>query len=247
MTVPQLFIKGLKVKNNNGNNKCFYCGASCDEKYTIKEYVRKTFTGHNTVMAHGSQFICHGCVYCLKEKALDLELIDGEKREKQRTRSYSWILNGKKTIAATKAHISLIRNYCLNVKDKMFAIILAESGQKHLLYRSFVNMNTNYIKLSLEEEVIEYEKSELKNRIDFCKKIIRFTGKPSLKEKITINMAEKIITNYKDGENILEKLELVQKEQLTKLAVWLSPNKKECENEYNEPERVPKQISLFAI
>jgi len=234
-TVPQLYIKS-KIKNITGSNNCFYCGAVCSDDFSIKEFVKKTFTGHNTVKRPNSQYICQGCVYCFNEKS-EITLISGEKRENQKPRSYSWLITEKATIAVTKAHLKEIRKFCLNPPGGLYAIVLSESGQKQLLYRGIVNSDKSQVILTLEEDIIKFIPSKLNDRIELCKKLIACTGKPALLQDMNFNFCNKVLEHFE--ENLLMEWERVSQEPLSKLAIWLSPNKEMCQNEYNFTRGIP--------
>ena len=226
MTVSMLLAqtKGIKIK---GNELCFYCGEICNTDYHIKQYVKSTFTGRATVRNPKSEYICAGCQLAFQEKII-IE-IDNQKRENQKMRGYSWVITEKYSNPHTKAHISILREICINPPLPPFAIILAESGQKHLIYRGIVNYDYQEVTISLEEEHITYKPNNLKERINVIKPSVAAIGKIAIKEELT----QRIINSYWEynrNDKIYDFLK-VQFESLTRLAVWLSPNKKECQNE----------------
>lgn len=234
ITVPQLYLQAKKGKNIPGNEVCFYCGASCNQDFSIKNYVKPTFTGYNTVKRPKSQYICKGCVYCFNEKSTII-MITGEIRENSKPRSYSWLITENAALAATKATLKEIMEFCLNPPKGLYAIILSESGQKQLLYRGVVNSDRNLITVTLEEEIIKYEPWGLKERLILVKKIIAGTGKPALKESLSFNHIKNLIELWgEDGEDLYMKFYNIKNDLLTSLAIWLSPGKEECKNEFRD-------------
>ncbi|WP_078124029.1 hypothetical protein [Leptospira alexanderi] len=211
---------------------CYYCGASCNDAYTKKDYVKDTFSNRDIIFHPGSDFVCHGCIASFSEST-DIELIDGEERSSQRIRQYSWILTTKNKICVTKKHLKEIRNMVLNPPDPPFAIILAESGQKHLIFRSKVAYSKNYFPVSLEDEIIFVNPTELKNRLDLIKKLIVVTGKPALADKYSdTSFYINIFKEYGEQANILlTDFFKIRDESLTRLALWIAPNKEDCKNE----------------
>ena len=136
-TVSEMFALA-NGKKCTGAYSCYYCSAPCDEEHSISVWVRESFNSHQYVKSPSSSYVCNGCVLTLNEDST-IELIDGTVREHQRIRLYSWFVTPAKAIAATKAHLHLLRKVIDNPPPPPFALVLAESGQKHLLYSGAVN------------------------------------------------------------------------------------------------------------
>jgi CRISPR type IV-associated protein Csf1 len=229
MITPSIFFDNRLYKS--GENQCFYCGAPCDESYTVKEYVKPKFTNRDIVFRPGSSFVCGGCVESFNETTT-ITMPDGEVRDRQRVRGYSWVITSQYKQAYTKAHIKQLRELCLNPPEPPFAIILADSGQKHLIFRSKINLSKHSFFVMLEETQIIVEPDKLRERIELLEKFIPFTGKPGLKEEIKTTTLEKIFDYYGESETIslLEKYNNVKEEQITNLALWLARNKEDSIN-----------------
>src|SRR5271170_5086680 len=150
-TVPKLVSKILGTYED-GESLCFYCGASCTKRYAACDYVLSSFTGRNNVIQPGSYRVCSGCVLCLRESC-DVEMIDGVSRHvaKAAMRSFSWVLSDR-MLAASKAHLTQLRHVCLFPPEPTYAIVLSDSGKKHLLYRGVVNHSREVVTVTLEEE-----------------------------------------------------------------------------------------------
>jgi CRISPR type IV-associated protein Csf1 len=225
ITAPQLFAG---IENPAGNENCFYCGGVCGEEHSTKKYVKDTFTNRDIVRRPSSQFICGGCVACFEDR--DIVLINGEKRKDQWTRLYSWIFTGKKQIAATKAHLKEITETILNPPEPPFGIVLVKSGQKQLLFRSVIAWSRNNYPVMLEDEIITISRQALQDKMHIAKIVIAAIGKPSLSE-----MESNHAIRYFDYYGNLESFELWKKEMhnpINRLALYLSPNQKECQNEH---------------
>jgi len=247
ITAPQLFAG---IKNPSGDHRCFFCNGVCDETHKRKDYVKNTFTNRDIVKCPASEFVCGGCVMSLNERAT-INLIDGEVREQQKTRLYSWLFDSNKRTAFTKAHLSTIKQIVLNPPKPPFGIVFAISGQKQLLFRSVVAWDQSEYYVTFEEERILVNVELLKLKLADAEKLIAAIGKPAL-EEMNINHAVKFFEYYEDL-NLFYKWQAEAMKPLNRLAVFLSPNQKECQlvHKKRKPNtgfntgRVPTQISLF--
>lgn len=211
-----------------GSERCFYCGASCDQSHCAAEWVKDSFTSRDTVF--GGRFVCVGCTLALDESAT-ITLLDGTVRAEQKKRCYSWVITTDKALAATKAHRDLLMRRCLAPPEPPYAIVLSDSGQKHLLYRGCVGQSEARAVVSLEGERIDYEPRELAERIELCKKLIAGSGKPALAEPLSANTAMRIIAHHRD-DSLVDSWSIVCESPLSRLALWLAPGKEECLREY---------------
>lgn len=230
-SVPHLLARA-KGTNCVGPHSCFYCGAPCDDSYPVVAHVRDTFTARSTVRCPGSTAICQGCVFCWAQDA-DLIFVDGTTRSQQKVVLYSWVITSQFVRAATKAHINQLRELCLAPPTPPYAIVLSDSGQKHLLYQGVVNNNTNYLCVTIEGEPITYQPHALQARLNLIGPLVAATGKPALAEPITTRFGMAVMERYpKSGEQCLLTWERMREEPLSRLAAWLSPNKEVCHELY---------------
>ena len=225
MTASELF-SGIK---DNGENKCYYCGSSCDDKHGAKDYVKSTFTNRDIVAYPGSSYVCGGCALVMSSDNI-IELLDGENREHQRIRSYSWIITQDERIAATKKHIAQLREIVLNPPEPPFVIVLSDSGQKQLLFRASVSLERDNFPVMLEDKIIIVNRKALKERIDLATQIIAVTGKPGAMELNIAKIAK--IKEYYGSLKLYENWIAVKDEPISQLAVWLSKPMKEAKIEY---------------
>jgi CRISPR type IV-associated protein Csf1 len=226
----------------SGNFNCYYCGTQCSKANHVKNYVKKTFTNRDIVKYPNSNYVCGGCVESFSEKTV-IELCTGEKRTGQRVRSYSWIIEKKKKIAYTKAHIDKLRERILNPPDPPFCIILADSGQKHLIFRAKINLVREKFYVSLEEDIICVNPIKLQKYIDIVMPIISVCGKIVIKnfEENKINITINLFKNFGDySEEIINNFLSVDDKQLLRLAIWLSPNKEAC-SEFFKSTRIQRK------
>jgi hypothetical protein len=222
--------------SDEGDKRCYYCGACCSGNFTAKKYVKPTFTNRDIVKFPSSQFVCKNCVDSMESKYPKIKLADGEERENQRVRQYCWVLTKDEKIAATKAHISFLRDTILNPPEPPFVICLADSGQKQILFRAPVAMDRDVFDVILEDDYISVDREELKQLLDLCKPLVAAIGKVAIISDFTMSTYIKV-EEYFGSLDYLEKWEKHKNKPLAKLAAWLSVNQKEAQVEYQNIKR----------
>lgn len=224
MITPSILFANIE---NKGNERCFYCNAFCDTTYNKKDYISENFTNRDIVFRPASNYVCGGCVESFNEKA-EIVMPDGELRVGN-VRAYSWVIEQGKKQAYSKAYIKELREIVLNPPNPPFAIILSDSGKKHLIYRSRVNNSRQSLFVSLEEQVYQIEVSQFKILMERLSKIIACIGKIAVLEEL--NSMQAFLINEFWGDNfkkVIEDFNECKKDKNYKLAVWLSPNKEDC-------------------
>lgn len=214
-SVPQFFAI------ESGDQTCFYCGAPCGTDRPASSFVRSTFFDVGETAAPNSEYVCSGCEVCLQEKAE----ING--RQNQKRRNYSWVLTASEQRALTKADVLKLQAACLAPPEPPYAIVIATSGQKHLLFRSRVNYDRQAVTVQLELERVTYAVSDLRRRLDRVAEILPHIGKSRMLDShwplgLSMSAAAKL------GEGAEAKLEAwrrVAGEPLSRLAVFLTPSK----------------------
>ena len=228
MTLPELMAvsAGLKCE---GPNRCCYCGAGARDPYTLP----LSFTTRDTLTLPRSQFICVGCKICLEEAGV-AGYPDGEiyRFTKAYRRMLSHVITTSKVTQATKGHIEFLRNTCLNPPAPPFAISIAVSGQKHVLYRGRVCHSRDNITMSLEGQLISYRREDLVKRLGLTSRLVAATGKPALAESVTSSFWFRVCEKYVEGESLCEEWQYVREEPLSQLASFLTPKKEDCERVY---------------
>jgi CRISPR type IV-associated protein Csf1 len=222
-------------KNDSGPQKCYYCGADCGVQNKKSDFVKDTFTNRDIVMFPGSEFVCNGCVESMGRGSDEMEMIDGsiKKRDNEcgmQPRLYSWVLCKNKKMAATKAHLSQLLEAVLNPPEPPFAIVLADSGQKQLIFRAPVGIDKEKYSLLLEDEKIFVDTKELKVILPLVNDMMSIFGKKRIFETESTNAYRMFIEKF--GIEQINKLELwngIKKMPLAKLAVWLTKSTKDKE------------------
>lgn len=230
-SVPHLFALA-HGQDCIGPQRCFFCGAPCDGEHGRADYVRHTFTGLDTVCCPGSESVCAGCVICLQESC-NVPLPGGESRfvSKAAHRMFSWVVTPTSCMAASKSHLAWLRETCLEPPQPPFGIVLADSGQKQLLYAGVVSFDRRNPTITLEGERISYIPGSLRQRIRLMMHVAAATGKPVLGERLGVMGVANLMARYRAAETIYETYESVRTEPLSRLAAWLCPNKETCVHE----------------
>lgn len=235
MSVPSLVAKAFGLVCD-GPDRCFFCGASCDGANPAKSYVKDSFNGRGEVVAPGSSAVCHGCVLCLREDAT-IDLIDGTTGRhvtKAAMRAFSWLVTTDRMVAASKAHLDHLRGVLLSPPDPPWALVLSDSGKRHLLYRGVVNHANRGWVVTLEGDRIAGDPASLDARLRLVGQLVAAWGKPALAEPITPSRAFRLFERYGEtrAEALIREWEPIAGDPLSRLAVWLSANKEVCEREY---------------
>lgn len=128
----------------DGGEKCCICGCNTTRDYKGFDYFKDTFRDYRDMQVIESPYVCSMCALSLKDVPSGIvTYIDGSKKTPKTDkrglgyRFFSWYLvDGKEPIGATKAHCKELRKAMLNPPiNTYFAFIIAESGQKQLIYR----------------------------------------------------------------------------------------------------------------
>jgi len=227
ITASRLFGKNKIV----GDERCFYCGTECesDPEMSVKKKVAKTFTNHDEVKHPSSQYICRGCDESLSS-CIDLVLLDGEKRESQRVRTYSWIITQDDRIAATKAHIPLLRNVVCNPPVPPFSIVLSDSGKKQLVFRAPVSLSTEEYSVMLEDETVIVNRNTFPDILMAADYAASMVGKTGLLESTSFGYYS-AVQKYENGIEVYERWLEIQKKPIARLAAWLAYGKGKGEHQ----------------
>lgn len=199
--------------DNQGDEHCFYCGAKADRKLKVSD----TFADGWSVAYSQSLFMCRGC-----EITLDERMTIPGKDKPQKFRNYSWHITKSKATHLTKANKPEIQRLLLAPPNEPWAFAIAESGQKHLVYRTPANIGVEPFLVRLEDEIVVYSPPQLLDRIDLCRTVVGLIGHkgandPSISSAIAM------------GYELAIKWDAVYREPLTRLSLFVTPGKSECE------------------
>lgn len=121
MTATQLFAIAHGKSITPGPEQCGLCGGSCDGSIAIGSILSDSFTDWQQISGDA---LCESCLLTLR----------ADSRTDQ-ARLYSWVLTPMRALRKTKADLAELRMICLAPPPPPYCIVLADSGQRHLIYR----------------------------------------------------------------------------------------------------------------
>ncbi|MGD9157004.1 MAG: hypothetical protein PVG39_01230 [Desulfobacteraceae bacterium] len=227
----------------HGQNKCYYCGLPCGNHYLKQDYVKETFTNRDIVKNPGSNFVCGCCISSFAGLG-KTEQIDGTVKEGRggAPRCYSWILTLDWKKAFTKRHLDFCRTILFDPPKPPFSIILADSGQKHLIFRAPVNYDRDMYSVLLEEKEIIVDRVQLRRILDCALIASAAIGKKSLTNPDQFINWKNTVEFY-GSESPLEEWCNIFSSPLGELAAWICPGKEECRNESIVSTRIQTEVS----
>lgn len=227
LTTPALLARALGHAQDSGPHACFYCGHACDGSHAVHDYISGCFTGWSAVARPDSLYVCSGCVLATRE-SVELDGYD----KPQRMRSMSWVITSASARHYSKGRIADLRAVLLDPPEPPFSLVLAVSGQKHIIYLSPVNQTRGVVTVQFELERVTYRPAALAERIRLCTQIAAATGKPALSEPPTASLAVRLAQYYGgDIEPLMIWFDQWQS-PLSRLAAYLTPRKEDCVLEY---------------
>ena len=142
MRATHLIVPG-HVEKDTGE-KCCICGCGTSDALKGRDFFGDTFRDYREMQCRLSPYICELCALSLKDVPSGVvTYLDGSKKTPRSAlrglgwRFFSWYLvEGEDPVGATKAHCKELRAVMARPPvGKYFAIIIADSGQKQLIYR----------------------------------------------------------------------------------------------------------------
>lgn len=140
---------------------CWLCGAHETARALEKEIVIKdTFMDHDKCKASASEWICEACAWSFSEHVF----MEGRERL-QRLRTYShFVVNGVWR-CLSKAQKSEMKNILLNPPPGEWIGVIANSGQKHIIFRAPVAVGAMPAIIQFEETQIAYLPRDLQHAL----------------------------------------------------------------------------------
>ena len=132
------------MQSEEHESACACCGAA--SLHTCPAPFSDVFTDWDKLARPDSIRVCPACAFAFFER------VPMEGREKlQRMRTYSHVVAAGKWHIYTKGDKDAIRSILLDPPDGAWMCAIAESGQKHVLFRASVNTGKNAYHVQFEE------------------------------------------------------------------------------------------------
>jgi hypothetical protein len=222
----------------DGPHRCTFCAARAAAPYALPD----SFTTRDTLAVPGSPWVCAGCLLCLQESG-EAVYHDGTRYPftKAYRRMLSHVVTASAVVQATKAHTAYLRSVCLSPPGPPYAVSIAVSGQKHVLYRGVACRSADVATVTLEGERIDYRSADLAARLRLAGRVCAATGKPALVEPPGPSMAIRLVERYADGESDFAAWSGCWEHPLSRLAAFLCPPKEESQREHpgDRPDGIP--------
>lgn len=225
------------IQPDAGAERCVYCGQACGDAH--KADVKKTWSDWPGLANPAGLYRCAGCV-----DAMDERRAMAGRDKPQKTRTYSWLVTSGRMTPATKGQIPLIRSWCVDPPAPPFAICIATSGQKQLLYRTPVNFDTVAVTVCMEGEHIEYQAHDLSYALDLADRISAACGKMVLSAPLAVMATARIFDYWTEGERFAREWSVIQPTPMGRLISFLALPKEAAKEKHAsdiEPRVIPEK------
>lgn len=205
-----------------GLRVCYYCGAAADDSHPL--ILSAAFTDWWSVAHPSSEVICHGCAIAFDESR------DMPGRDKpQKVRNWSWLVTAH--AMTPLMDIASVRAACLAPPADPWALTIAVSGQKHLLFRAPANSGDGaVVAVQLETQTVRYTIDALHARLTLAKRIAAATGKMALTEPLNSGLVLRLLDALR-MDDIADWFSRAA-EPINLLAAHICPPKEECQREF---------------
>lgn len=228
MTCPEL-LAIASGKTCEGNHWCVFCGAAASEPYKVLD----TFTARDTLTRPGSGHICNGCLIATEESGT-ATYHDGTTKEwtKAFRRCHSWVITRDKATPYFAGHMDELRRVIMDPPAPPYSIcVVGPTNGKQMLYLTPVTFSDRQCKVLLEGEPVQYTRQSLEDRLIVTTTIAMLAGKPSLSGPPGVAVASVMVSRNLD--DMLSIWCHVHSDPLSRLAVFLTPKKDDCDGFLN--------------
>jgi hypothetical protein len=234
-TTPMLFATARGEPVKLGDHHCALCFAACSDEHPTDTVV-PDWSGYPGAADPTKPYACHGCYL-----ATQTPLVNGKPDRAGQARLYSWVLwegGMRRLTKSTEADgqgvsdLDRLREACLNPPAAPFSLTLSISGQKHLLYRTPVNLSREVVTAQLEIERVTYRPGDLRARLDLAKRVAAAAGKPSLLDDDPRRLYLALARYWEDWERLGDSWIRASEPGLSRLAAFLCPPMEVCRRDH---------------
>jgi len=220
-------IAGRPPMDGNEIGKCRICGGSGSGQ-PFSGWVRPTFTNHDKLQS--GSIICHACQFLFDESSELLATRVG-KEKPQRMRNYSHFVVGGVWYPLSKCDKGRMKTYLFGT-DFPRLVVIAESGQKHILFRAMWNSPglCDYGYIQFEEQGAFVNRSNLQAILSSVEKLyIAFSKESILTGRYNTNFIMKHGSDW--WWSLEQQIQKYRRTLLLEIAVFLAQKGEDREGE----------------
>jgi len=154
MTATQFLYAVATGNSIPAGEQCWLCGGN-GAGGPLREFVKDTFTDHDKAKCPTSKFVCIACAWCAAEENEELTRKLNADRP-QKIRGYSHFVIDGQWHVFTKSHKREMRQLLCAPPNGDWLAVVADSGQKHLVFRSPISIGSNAV-VQFELKQVRYE------------------------------------------------------------------------------------------
>lgn len=200
---------------------CAVCGSAAPRGMDRAKVLSDSFTGYNTLRYPGSQVVCEPCVYAMRKHKIDGKLYT--------LRNYSHYVRmspdgDPEYRQFTKHDLIWASEVLIHPPAGTWAMALSETGKKHLLPYTPVNMDgTRYPRIYIEDRVVQYDPAELAYYLDLACRLYQAganKGEIRTGDYSALKIAKIGIDTWEPLERAFAPVR--RKQQILRLVMWLT-------------------------
>lgn len=140
---------------------CWLCGKAINQGIPARLVIKDTFMDHDKARCATATHFCVACAWSFSER-----VIMAGRDKPQRLRNYSHIVRGDEWHCLSKGQKSEMRRLLLDPPAGEWLAVIAESGQKHIIFRAPVAFGRERCAIQFEETRLTYVPADLRALID---------------------------------------------------------------------------------
>lgn len=154
---------------------CAVCGVACD--VTCPAPFSDVFTDYDKLRYPDSDRVCVACAFAFAES------VNLPNRDKpQRIRNYSHFVVDGRWLYCTKGDKEVMQSVLFNPPTGPWLAVIAESGQKHILFRARVNTTPSPYVVQFEETRVTTTAEELRTLVEWIEALCRGFSKTMVRD-----------------------------------------------------------------
>ena len=160
MTVPEMVYRHAIVAApgiDACTGRCWLCGTEIVEGIPRSVAIKPTFTDHEKAACPDASYLCIPCAFSLTQAYP----VPGYETPKA-LRTFSHYVTGAAWEVLSKAQKARMREVLLDPPEEAWALVIAVSGQKHLLFRAPANLSRVVYRVQFEEAQVSVRRDRFR-------------------------------------------------------------------------------------